>query len=185
VSESQPLAENEFVLMREIARSPTVTQRDLSQSTGLSLGMTNLLIKRLARKGYIKVAQLDWKRAQYVLTPKGAMEKAVKSYRYGLYTIRIFRQIRENILVALRREYDSGRRSFAVVAQDELLDLVREAAETFGPADARFTYCSRFSELSAPDAVVLTATLEPAPEPRPGRRLIRLVDFDDIDFRIQ
>ena len=37
----------------------------------VGLGMTNLLIQRLARKGLIKVTQLDWKRTQYLLTLKG------------------------------------------------------------------------------------------------------------------
>ena len=48
------LAQKEFALIQEISRKPTHTQRSLSQSVGLSLGTTNLLIQRLARKGYIK-----------------------------------------------------------------------------------------------------------------------------------
>lgn len=124
---TETLPENEYALIREIAKSPTATQRELSQTTGFSLGMTNLMIKRLVRKGSIKVRQLDWKRTQYLLTPKGVLEKAVKSYRYGLYTIRIFKQIRDNIRTVLRHELKSGRRDFTVVAQDELLDIVRES----------------------------------------------------------
>ena len=176
------IQENEFALMREIAKSPALTQRELSQNTGMSLGMTNLLIKRLARKGYIKISQLDWKRTQYLLTPKGALEKAMKSYRYSLYTIRIFRQIRDNIRTALRREYDSGRREFAIVAQDELLDLVREAAADLDIKDAKFSFHRGFKELGASDDLVLSATAETAPS---DRRVISLVDFDNINFRLQ
>lgn len=178
------LAENEYSLIHAISQSPSSTQRELSQSTGLSLGMTNLLIKRLARKGYIKISQLDWKRTQYLLTPKGALEKAVKSYRYSLYTIRIFRQIRDNIRTVLKREHEAGQRAFAVVAQDELLDVVREEIADLGLADARFSFQSAYTDLAPSDLVILTATLEPAPPPVDGQRFISLVDFHNINFRI-
>ena len=100
---ADPLAEKEFILIQEIAKSPTRTQRDLSESIGLSLGMTNLLIKRLARKGLIKVTHLDWKRTQYLLTLKGMMEKTRKTYHYTLYTLRLFRQI-ESYVAGVDRE---------------------------------------------------------------------------------
>ena len=175
------LAEKEFSLIQEIAKSPSATQRELSVNTGLSLGMTNLLIKRLARKGYIKISQLDWKRTQYLLTLKGAVEKARKSYNYSLYTIRIFRQIRDNIGTVLRHEYETGRREFTVVAQDELLELVREAARDLDLRGARFNFLNRYEE--AAGDLILTATLEP-PLPQEGRRFVALVDFHNIDFRI-
>jgi len=180
----EPLAEKEYILIQEIAKTPTHTQRSLSSSLGLSLGATNLLIRRLARKGYIKVTQLDWKRTQYLLTLKGAMEKANKTYHYTLYTIRIFRQIQDNITTILRREYEAGRRSFAVVAQDELLELLKDAIGKLALAEAAFAYYRSFSEVPAKSPLVLAATLETPPPSTNGRKYASLVDFDNIDFRI-
>lgn len=177
------LAEKEFHLIQEISKQPTRTQRDLSQSLGLSLGMTNLLIQRLARKGFIKITQLDWKRTQYLLTLKGAAEKTRKAARYTLYTVRIFRQIEENITTVLSREYRAGRRAFTLVAQDEILELLRETVAGLGFADASFTYLRRFEEVPAQTDLVLTATIEAPPKALGGRRL-SLVDFDNIDFRV-
>lgn len=179
------LAETELVLMREIAKSPIRTQRDLSQSAGLSLGMTNLLIKRLARKGLIKVNQLDWNRTQYLLTLKGALEKTRKMYDYTLYTIRIFRQIQENMATILRREYAAGRRRFWLVAQDEFKDLLREAAAGGEFPQASFTLLSRFEEVPREADMVLTVTQEQPPKGPAGRRHLSLVDFDNIDFRLR
>ena len=177
------LADKEFLLIQEIARQPNRTQRDLSQSLGLSLGMTNLLIQRLARKGLIKVTQLDWKRTQYLLTLKGAMEKTRKTYRYTLYTMRLFKQIRENIETLLRREYDGGRRDFYLVAQDELLDLLRETVAELALPDSRFTFYSSYSEASPQADLLLTATLDAAPE-KSFPRAVSLVDFNNISFRL-
>lgn len=181
---SRKLADKEFILVQEIAKSPTRTQRDLSRSVGLSLGATNLLIQRLARKGFIKINQLDWKRTQYLLTLKGALEKTRKTYHYTLYTLRLFRQIQENITTLLRREYDAGRRQFTLVAQDEVLELLRETVQSMNFPDASFTFLKAFDEAPAGADLVLTATLEKPPKPANGRRYVSLVDFDNIDFRI-
>lgn len=178
-----PLPEKEFLVIQEISRKPTRTQRDLSQSLGLSLGMTNLLIQRLSRKGLIKVRQLDWKRTQYLLTLKGAVEKTRKAYGYMLYTLRIFRQIEDNIAVMLRGQHADGARVFHLVAQDELHELVREKAAELGLEGASFSFYRLHAEVPREVPVVLTATLEPPPS-GDARKFVSLVDFDNISFRL-
>ena len=177
------LAEKEFVLIQEIARNPQHTQRSLSQSAGMSLGTTNLLIQRLARKGLLKVTQLDWKRTQYFLTPEGMMEKAQKCYHYTLYTMRLFRAIRENISTALRGEYDAGRRQFTLVAQDEILDLLKDSIQALGLEGADFTFLNGYDGVPPGTDLVLTATLETPPAVE-GRRYMSLVDFHNTNFRL-
>ena len=181
---AEALGEKEFALIQALSKNPTITQRDLSQTTGLSLGMTNLLLKRMARKGLIKVNQLDWKRTRYLLTFKGAIEKSRKAYRYTLYTWRIFRQLLCNIETVVRREYDSGRREFWLVAQDEIGQLLQEEIAALELAGATFTLVDDLGALPERADLVLAATPEPPPPDGPGRRFIRLVDFDDIDFRV-
>lgn len=179
------LEENEFRLIQEIAKNSTRTQRDLSQSVGLSLGTTNLLIQRLARKGLIKVTQLDWKRTQYLLTLKGALEKSRKAYDYALYTLRMFRQIQENISTALKREYEAGRRHFHVVAQDELIGVLHETVAETHKQDCAFSYYKSYEELPNSADLVMTALSDPPPADGPNnRRYVSLVDFNNINFRI-
>jgi DNA-binding MarR family transcriptional regulator len=183
MASKETLAEKEFALIREIAKNPSHTQRTLSQEVGLSLGTTNLLIQRLARKGYIKINQLDWKRTQYLLTLKGAMEKTQKVFDYTRYTMRLFKQIQANIVTAVRAEYDSGRREFTVVAQDELLELIRETVRPDDFPGATFSYLTDFSQVGENNDLLLTATKQ-VPPADGGRRYVSLVDFDNVDFRL-
>ena len=176
--------ESELALMREICREPIQTQRDLSRGAGLSLGMTNLLLKRLARKGLIKIGRLDWKRTQYLLTPKGALEKTRKTYDYARYTVRLFRQIQENVATALRREHGAGRRNFWIVAQDEFEGVLRETLAGLDLPGCRVSFCARFAEVPPQADLVLVATQE-LPPARPRQRLIGLVDFLDVHFRLR
>ena len=176
--------ESELALMREISREPVQTQRGLSRGTGLSLGMTNLLLKRLARRGLIKVRQLDWKRTQYLLTPKGALEKTRKTYDYARYTVRLFRQIQENLRTAVSRECGAGRRMFWIVAQDEFEGVLRETVAELGLPGVRISFAARFADVPAGADLVLAATQEPAPA-RGGLRVVELADFLDVRFRLR
>jgi DNA-binding MarR family transcriptional regulator len=81
---SSIIGERELRIIEEISQNQNLTQRKISHKLGLSLGMTNIILKRLASKGYIKVKGLNRRKVQYILTPKGFAEKTKKSYRYFL-----------------------------------------------------------------------------------------------------
>lgn len=62
-------------ILTEIAERKDVTQRSLSFSLGIALGLTNLYLKRLTRKGYIKLTTIPPNRIKYLSTPKGITQK--------------------------------------------------------------------------------------------------------------
>ena len=105
-------------LLREINKSPEMTQRELSSSLGISLGKVNFLLKALIEKGHVKVDNFkksDNKLAYlYFLTPKGAEEKARITYRF----------LRRKL-----REYDE--------LEQEIIRLKQEVSETQVPQDIR------------------------------------------------
>ena len=80
--------ENEEALqiIREIDRSPEMTQRELSSRLGISLGKVNFLINALIRKGFVKVE--NFKKSSnkiaylYNLTPRGIEEKSRMTYLF-------------------------------------------------------------------------------------------------------
>jgi len=82
-------------VLTEIASEASITQRRLAQKQGMALGLTNLLIRRLVHKGYIKIVNLQRNRIRYLITPTGLMEKARLTYEYIEYSLYFYRQIRE------------------------------------------------------------------------------------------
>ena len=80
--------ENEETLqiIREINRSPEMSQRQLSSRLGISLGKVNFLINALIRKGFVKVD--NFKKSSnkiaylYNLTPRGIEEKSRMTYLF-------------------------------------------------------------------------------------------------------
>ncbi len=75
--------QRELRLLTELERDGTITQRSLATKLGVALGLTNLYLKRLARKGYIKITTIPFHittipfhRIRYLLTPQGFIEKS-------------------------------------------------------------------------------------------------------------
>ena len=118
------LNEREFELINIIGAQLGANQRDLSKQLDISLGMTNLLIRRLAAKGYIRIRQLNKKKTQYILTPKGFNEKYLKSVNYTLKTIRSIGLIRAQLDLIIQRLYDQGERIFFILGNSDLAELV-------------------------------------------------------------
>lgn len=72
----RPLAEaRDLRLLEELERNPVISQRELSHKFGIALGVTNACLRRMARKGWIRIRDLNPRRIGYYLTPKGVLEK--------------------------------------------------------------------------------------------------------------
>ena len=67
-------------ILSTVYKNPELSQRDLAENIGISVGKTNYVIKSLIKKGLIKTENfLNSKNKwgyRYILTPKGIKEKA-------------------------------------------------------------------------------------------------------------
>jgi EPS-associated MarR family transcriptional regulator len=82
----QKTQEIHLKVLRHLEENPEVSQRELAEVLGVSLGKTNYCLKALINKGLIKASNFKNnanKRAYlYVLTPKGIETKARVSVRF-------------------------------------------------------------------------------------------------------
>lgn len=83
-----------------------VTQRSLASDLGIALGLTNLLLRRLVKKGWVRVTHLSPRRIRYLITPAGVAAKARLSREYFLYSFEFYREsrarVRERLALASR-----------------------------------------------------------------------------------
>ena len=86
--------QRDLLLLRELDRDGGATQRTLATKLGVALGLTNLYLKRLARKGYIKITTIPRNRIRYLLTPQGFTEKSRLTYLYMQYSLSYYRDMR-------------------------------------------------------------------------------------------
>jgi len=91
----------EHQILNAIDGGQSVSQRSLASSLGIALGLTNLLVRRLVRKGWVRVTRIKPNRVGYFLTPAGVAEKARLSRMYLQYSIRFYTTARVRIRESL------------------------------------------------------------------------------------
>jgi DNA-binding MarR family transcriptional regulator len=95
--------QRDLLLLSEVERDAGVTQRSLSTKLGVALGLTNLYLKRLARKGCIKITTIPRNRIQYLLTPQGLAEKSRLTYLYMQHSLSYYRDMRARLKEMMSR----------------------------------------------------------------------------------
>ena len=84
-------------LLEALEQESTITQRTLATRLGIALGLTNLYLKRLIRKGYVKCVTVSPNRLVYSLTPKGVARKARLTYEFMKYSLDFYRDARKHL----------------------------------------------------------------------------------------
>jgi DNA-binding MarR family transcriptional regulator len=120
--------ERALEILTAIGEGRPVTQRALAQRLGVALGLTNLYVKRLAKKGCIKVLEFPRKpaarkRLTYLLTPKGLAEKTRLTYEHMAYSLKLYQRARETLRESLGALRDNGVQRIALYGTGEPAEL--------------------------------------------------------------
>lgn len=163
-------------LLEELERNPIVSQRELSHKFGIALGVTNACLKRMIRKGWVRIKGFDHRRIGYYLTPKGFVEKSRLTFHLISGIVQHYSELKQVIgEKLLEMEHDGKKRIVFYGVSDEMevayvtlqgvhLKLIGivEDDEKFVP-QIIFGYelepVSRIKELQ-PDCVLITSLIE-------------------------
>ncbi len=124
--------QRDLQLLNEVENNPSVTQRILAKKLGIALGLANLYLKRLARKGYIKTTTDHSHRVRYLLTPRGIAERSRLTVLHMQYSLSYYRQIRQRLRRVLSKLAREGSRQLVIYGTGELAELAYLALREFG-----------------------------------------------------
>lgn len=110
-------------ILLEIEKDPSVSQKRISESVGVSVGMVNWHIKRCVTKGLIKLQQAPVRRYLYYLTPEGFAEKANLTAEYLKASFDIFSTGRQQYESLFQLCASQGWHSIILVGRCELTEL--------------------------------------------------------------
>jgi DNA-binding MarR family transcriptional regulator len=174
--------ERDLEILTAIEEGAPLTQRALAERLGVALGLANLYLKRLARKGCIKIVEFPRKpaarkRLRYLLTPRGMAEKTRLGYEHMTYSLQLYRRARQRLRESLGRLSESGAKRIALYGTGEaaelayltLKELGLEPMGIFAPqADGQFLGfpVRALADLGGQDFdVVIVATFEHLEQP--------------------
>jgi len=110
----------------------TPSQRDLAEASGLSLGMTNALLRHFAERGWIKFSHLTGRSLQYALTPEGIVEVSRRAVSFFARAARNTSLYRGRINEFVREARDRGYGVLMLLGPAELDFLFDYSCERYG-----------------------------------------------------
>jgi len=100
-----------YRLLKLLENNPNLTQRQMAEKMGLSLGKFNYCLKELAKKGIVKIERFttsDNKAGYvYLLTPRGINEKARITASFLKRKLDEYKEIKQEIEL-LQREVEQS-----------------------------------------------------------------------------
>lgn len=100
-----------YRVLRLLSANPEMSQRELAEAVGISLGGVHYVIAALVEKGLIKLGNFrsasDKRRYAYILTPRGLAEKATITRRFLARKVEEYEELRMEI-EDLQREAEFG-----------------------------------------------------------------------------
>ena len=128
-------------LMSEVDETPEVNQRQLSLRLGIALGLTNVLLKNLVQKGYVRVSNASWKRRLYNLTPEGLAHKLRLTTGYISRVLDHYQNVRQTLREQMEGLDVNEESRIAVCGTNEFAELVYLGLKEIGIGEIAF--CSK------------------------------------------
>ena len=119
-------------LLNEVTHSPRTTQRELSKRIGVALGLTNLMLRRLVNKGYIKITGTKRSRIRYLITPQGILEKSRLTYEFLQYSLQLYSRMRHFLREQLTILAQTGSRRVLLYGTGELAEIAFLTVQEIG-----------------------------------------------------
>ena len=113
----------EFEILTAIGEGRPLTQRALAQRLGVALGLTNLYLKRVVGKGYVKISRIDRRRLGYLLTTRGIAQRTRLTYEHMTYWASLYRRARATLREGLTPFLARGMQRIALYGTGEPAEL--------------------------------------------------------------
>lgn len=114
---------NSLLLLEELSKEETLSQRDLSRRLGIALGLVNSYVKNFISKGYIRVTSFPRNRYAYLLTPKGMSEKSRLTYQHLHYFTNLYTVARKDFRELFHKLEKSGVTRIVFCGVDEVAEI--------------------------------------------------------------
>ncbi len=122
--DSSSLDVRELEILEKIENNGHLTQRDLSKEVGIALGLINHLLKKMVKKGWIKIKNVEARRIKYLITPEGAREKSGLLYKRVENTIHFYLEAKKVIKEKVMHLKNEGVESVSIYGTNHIAEVL-------------------------------------------------------------
>lgn len=121
---AQTKEEHTLSILENIERNPEITQADLAAQLGIAVGSVNWYIKRMVKKGWVKVSRMQRRRLRYLLTPQGISEKSRLTASFLQASLKWYRLTRTDTKRLLNDVRRAGFDAVCIEGDGDLAEIV-------------------------------------------------------------
>ena len=126
--------DKELQVLQNISSRDKIRQRDLALVVGMSLGMTNAIVKRLVAKGLLTIRKINNRNIIYAVSPAGMEEIAKRSYKYFKRTLKNIVYYKNSIDELIQEIKDAGFSSVFLIGSSDVDFIVEHFCGKYGIA---------------------------------------------------
>ena len=116
--------EKELELMMCIDKKEHITQRELAETIGVSLGNINIMLKKMINSGFVHIEKFNSKDVRYMLTPLGINEKNKKTYDYVTESCNTMGNVLKRLKILLINQYKDIENIYFYGENDNLYPMI-------------------------------------------------------------
>ena len=87
----------QYNILQSIENGDQISQRQLSSQLGINVASINFALKKLTKRGLVKMLGANPRRMRYILTPKGIAEKTQIAYKFFDRNFHFYKVVRKDV----------------------------------------------------------------------------------------
>lgn len=113
----------QYNILQSIENGEHISQRQLSSQLGINVASINFALKKLTKRGLVKMLGVNPRRIRYILTPKGITEKTQIAYKFFDRNFHFYKAVRKDVENKINSIPFQGRNSVAIYGVTDLMEM--------------------------------------------------------------
>ena len=113
----------DYNILKAIESNSSVSQRGLSSQMQINVASVNFALKRLIKKGFIRMVGINPRRIKYFVTPEGVREKTQLAYRFFGRNLHFYKEVRCDIEARIAKATNGKETEIAIYGLGGLAEI--------------------------------------------------------------
>ena len=113
----------DYNILKTIESDSSVSQRGLSSQMQINVASVNFALKRLIKKGFIRMVGINPRRIKYFVTPEGVREKTQLAYRFFGRNLHFYKEVRCDIEARIAKATNGKETEIAIYGVGGLAEI--------------------------------------------------------------
>src|SRR5574337_415187 len=87
----------QYNILQSIENEEQISQRQLSLQLGINVASINFALKKLTKRGLVKMLGVNPRKIRYILTPKGIAERTQIAYKFFDRNFHFYKAVRKDV----------------------------------------------------------------------------------------